>query len=233
MSLVRIQSLISLVGILLFCLLIWGCGKTDTSNNTTGTAFHIIQDEEAGTLSIFRQNSKEPVLTQNAQPGMRPYIHPIMAPDGKGALTEFSPGHHTHQTGLYWGFTRVNGTGAHQDTLKKWFYSRNRPPQVDQQIGRDFFHNNGDTHWKRVSAKVITSEGEQVQWQTVYHMLDEAGNPILEESANWSMHEREGKFRISLEWRGKALEDITVNEFSYGGLFLRMPWKEGSRRRGH
>ena len=49
----------------------------------------------------------------------RPYIHPIVSPDGKGILTEYSPGHHKHQTGLYWGFTRINGTGADEETLKE------------------------------------------------------------------------------------------------------------------
>ncbi len=29
-----------------------------------------------------------------------------------------------------------------------------------------------------------------------------------------------------MDWNGKALEDITINEFSYGGMFLRMPWKD-------
>src|SRR5688500_20260194 len=41
-------------------------------------------------------------------------------------LTEYSPAHHKHQTGLYWGFTRLNG--------------------------RDFFHNPQGDYWRRVSA---------------------------------------------------------------------------------
>ena len=56
----------------------------------------------------------------------RPYLHPIISPDGKGVLTEYSPGHHKHQTGLYWGFTRINGTGADEETLKEWFYNKDK-----------------------------------------------------------------------------------------------------------
>ena len=55
-------------------------------------------------------------------------IHPIAAPDGKGLVTEFSPEHHKHQTGLYWGFTRLNG--------------------------RDYFHNPTGDYWRRVSATI-------------------------------------------------------------------------------
>ena len=69
----------------------------------------IVHDEAAGTIAVFRRGGQEPILTQNARVDFRPYIHPIAAPDGKGVLTEYSPEHHRHQTGLYWGFTRVNG----------------------------------------------------------------------------------------------------------------------------
>ena len=210
----------------LFGLFFCGCNRTPATENSN-TTFQLIKDETEGTISVFRRDTKKPLVTQNAKVGMRPYLHPIMAPDGNGSLTEYSPDHHKHQTGLYWGFTRVNGTGAPQDTLKKWFYDRNKPLHIKKQIGRDFFHFNGEDHWKRISAKVVTAKGEEVAWQTVYHMLDAGGDPILEETMNWSLREKAGKLLIALEWRGKAIEDITINEFDYGGMFLRMPWRKG------
>src|SRR5688500_1136719 len=73
------------------------------------SGLRIAHDEPAGTLSVYRPASAEPVLVQNAKPGVRPYLHPIASPDGQGVLTEYRPAHHPHQTGLYWGFTRVNG----------------------------------------------------------------------------------------------------------------------------
>ncbi|MFT7173345.1 MAG: hypothetical protein ACI9NQ_001565 [Paracoccaceae bacterium] len=81
---------------------------------TTATALaaadnlRLEKDENTGTISVHREASPKAILTQVAGPTTRPYLHPIVAPDGKGTLTEFSPGHHKHQTGLYWGFTRVN-----------------------------------------------------------------------------------------------------------------------------
>ena len=50
--------------------------------------------------------------------------------------------------------------------------------------------------------------------------------PIMQETQNWSFKEKDHKFFITLEWNGKALEDISINEFSYGGMFLRMPWRD-------
>lgn len=197
------------------------------SQPTSG--FRILQDETADRLAIVRIEQPKPVLAliQEAKPDMRPFLHPIMAPDGNGELTQYSPGHHTHQTGLYWGFTRVNGTGAPADTLKKWFYNRNKPDRIKEMIGRDFFHFNGGSHWKRVSVNPLQAVGEEVQWKTVYHLLDEAGMPIMEETQTWTLSEQDSTYLLRLGWEGKALIDITINEFSYGGMFLRMPWHEG------
>jgi putative membrane-bound dehydrogenase-like protein len=163
--------------------------------------FRIEEDTNAGTISVFRENEKEPVVVQNAKPDFRPYLHPIAAPDGQGVLTEYSPGHHKHQTGLYWGFTRVNG--------------------------RDYFHNPQGDFWRRVSATVMNESGNQVKWQTVYDLLDEKGNAVLRETQNWSMREMDGKFFLDLEWNGEAQTDVTIGKYDYGGLFLRMPWRKG------
>ena len=123
---------------------------------TQAATLTLRQDEATNTISVYRDKVAEPILTQNTKPDMRPYLHPIVAPDGKGILTEYSPGHHPHQTGLYWGFTRVNG--------------------------RDYFHNPSNGYWRRVSSKPIVGEG---------------------------------------------LVDITIGKYDYGGLFLRMPWRDG------
>lgn len=162
---------------------------------------NIIEDKDAETISVYRSDIKEPILTQNAKADFRPYIHPIAPPDGKGILTEYSPGHHKHQTGLYWGFTRLNG--------------------------RDYFHNPSGDYWKRVSARVLEASGKEVKWQTVYDLLDEKGNKVLTETQNWSMKANDGKFFLELEWKGEAKTDITIGKYDYGGLFLRMPWREG------
>ena len=162
---------------------------------------HIVQNNTAGTISVFRRGGREPILTQNAKKDIRPYIHPIIAPDGKGVLTEYQPSHHLHQTGLYWGLKMVNG--------------------------RDFFMNWQGDHYRRVSVTVIDGKGQLIKWQTVYDLLDENGNTTLTETFNWIMQERNGRFLLDLEWKGEAKTDITFGKFYVGGLFLRMPWHRG------
>jgi len=189
---------------------------------------HIFRIEQTDTeIKVFSDGGTSAVVTQNAKPDFRPYIHPILAPGTEVELTQYSPGHHKHQTGLYWGFTRVNGTGATPEELKEWFYNRDKPEDIQEKIGRDFFHNPGGDHWQKVSSEVLVPEGREVQWKTVYNMLDGNKNPILKETQIWTFTQKEDKYFLSLEWQGEALADITVNEFDYGGLFLRMPWEKG------
>ncbi|MEX2593082.1 MAG: PmoA family protein [Anditalea sp.] len=185
-------------------ILSYGCGIQSSKAYGQGMEtkeLRIEQDENAGTISVFRFHGSEPVLTQNAREDVRPYIHPIVAPDGKGLLTEYRPKHHLHQTGLYWGLKLVNG--------------------------RDYFMNWQGDYWRRISANVVEGKGQEVKWQTVYDLLDEKGSTILTETQNWSMREQNGKYILDLEWSGEAKTDITLGKFYVGGLFLRMPWHKG------
>lgn len=192
------------IPLILVLLIAFGCSSPELPPDgmaASPTNLSATMDQETGTITIVRQGEAEPIVTQNAAADHRPYLHPIEAPDGKGVFTEYSPGHHKHQTGIYWGFTRVNG--------------------------RDYFHNPQGDYWQRVSAKVLAANGPRVAWQTVYDLLGEDGNPILRETQTWSMEEKEGRYFLDLEWRGDAIEDITIGEYDYGGLFVRMPWTEG------
>ena len=56
-------------------------------------------------------------------------------------------------------------------------------------------------------------------------MLDEKGECIMVETQKWSVSIVDGKYILTLEWLGHAQIDITVNKFDYGGMFLRMPWR--------
>ncbi len=186
----------------------------------------IIQATDSS-IQVFSEKGTTALVTQNVKPNFRPFIHPILAPGTTSELTQFSPSHHKHQTGLYWGFTRVNGSGIDSAGLKKWFYDRNKPKDIEKQIGRDFFHFPEDDHWQKVEAQVLIDKGKEVKWKSVYHMLDDVGTPILKETQTWTFKEKSGHYLLDLEWAGEALTDITINEFDYGGLFLRMPWKKG------
>lgn len=187
----------SLIAVIILVTLASGCNRQEKARSHNLTLRH---NQDNGTISVFR-NDNELLLTQNAQSDVRPYIHPIMAPDGNGVLTEFRPAHHKHQTGLYWGLKKVNG--------------------------RDYFMNWQGDYWRRVSADIIAEKGPMVKWQSVYDLLDEKSISILTETQTWSMHETDGRFILDLEWRGEARTDVTLEQFYVGGLFLRMPWHEG------
>lgn len=212
------------ISLVLFLVFSFACKEKTTPPAIEGVLY---AEKDETSIRIYREGREDPIVIQQAHADHRPYLHPITAPGSTAQLTQFSPGHHKHQTGLYWGFTRVNGSGAHADTLKKWFYNREKPPHIQEQIGRDFFHNPGEGFWKRISAEIIIEQGDELKWQTQYHMLDAAGEPIMIETQTWTFAEQDDRYHLSLDWQGAALEDITVNEFDYGGLFLRMPWKKG------
>ena len=164
-------------------------------------SLHIEQDSQTRVIRVYRDTGKAPILTENAYDDTRPYIHPIVAPDGKGLLTEFRPWHHPHQMGIFWGFKLVNG--------------------------RDFFMRWQNDHYRKISASVVQKEGQQVKWQTVYDMLDETGATVMTETQNWSMEALDGKYVLDLEWKGQAQTAITFGQYYVGGLFVRMPWRVG------
>ena len=151
-------------------------------------------------LEVFLDGVSEPLVIQNAKNGFRPYLHPIKGPNGNGVFTQYSPGHHKHQTGLYWGLTRVNG--------------------------RDYFHNPSSKYWRKKSSNIIKNSGDNVEWETIYVTLNNEGEALMTETQSWSMSvSKRGEIILDLIWKGYANEKITVSKYNYGGLFLRMPWK--------
>jgi len=76
----------------------------------------------------------------------------------RGRGTQSSPDHHKHQTGLYCGFTRVNG--------------------------RDYFHHPEGDYWRRVAAEILEQAGESVRWRTVYDLRQAVGAPVTIEKAD-------------------------------------------------
>ncbi len=182
-------------------------GKTKADSRAGSTSHKTLlraePDGPSQTIKIYRADGKEPILTQSARQDERPYLHPIVAPDGHGVITEYRPSHHPHQTGIFWGFKLLNG--------------------------REFFMRWQGDHYRRISATVIHAKGQQVKWQTVYDALDESGAPMLTETQNWSMEEVAGKYILDLEWRGEAKIDLTLGKIYVGGLFVRIPWRPGDR----
>jgi hypothetical protein len=155
----------------------------------------------AGAIEVRRAGSDRPLLVQNAPADMRPYLHPVLAPDGNGLLTEFRPSHHLHQTGIYFGYSAVNG--------------------------RSFFHNTDGNFFRGKGAKVETASGKRVAWSVVTDWLAADGSVLLTETQHWHMQHLGTHYLLDLDWSGLAAVDITMGKYDYGGLFIRMPWKAG------
>lgn len=155
---------------------------------------------EVGGVAIHRAGQPWPLLVQNARRDTRPWIHPLAAPDGKGILTEESPSHHKHQTGLFFGFTRING--------------------------RDYYHNRGGDYYRRKAAVPAKIDGSKASWSMVYELLDDKGVVALVETQKWTFRDHVDHLVLDLDWTGEAAVDLAMARFDYGGLFLRMPWRK-------
>lgn len=186
----------------IFSLLFFAIAFLFLSAKLWGQSFEIQADHESGLLHVVKAGTDVPLITQNAKKGMRPFLHPIRSPDGKGVLTEIHPSHHVHQTGIYWGLKKVNG--------------------------RDYFMKTGEEHYRYQVLRILQQRGDILRWQTVYDLINEEGFGVLRETQTWSFREEEGMFVLDLEWQGEALMDVKVEQFFVGGLFMRMPWTENT-----
>ncbi len=149
---------------------------------------------------IVATQHNEKLVSHVVKPDHRPYLHPIRSLRGDAILTEFSPGHHRHQTGVYWGFTRLNG--------------------------RDFFHHPEASYWQRRDVKIIQEEGSSVRWLLRYGLMADDGRTLMEETQIWTCTLDTAGYYLDLEWQGRAVEHLTISAYDYGGLFIRMPWSE-------
>ena len=158
-------------------------------------------------IQVFRAGQNTPIITQRAETDKRPYIHPIVAPDGKGILTEDTPGHHLWQHGLYIGLNDVNGVGFWTEGLSE----SNKATD-------------GSFHPKPLAAPDV--QGNTVTWmvETEYRTPD--GAPMMTEHQQWKLEDELTHYQITFNWTLKARIDIRFGEYAYGGLFVRMPYRK-------
>jgi len=93
--------------------------------------------------------------------------------------------------------------------------------------GRDHFHHPGDNYYERASVRPGAEGKDWVSWQVVYDLLDAKGKPVLTEAKEWKLRDNGDHYVLDLVWSGTGQTDVTIGKYSYGGLFLRMPWTRG------
>lgn len=160
-------------------------------------------------LFVDEVESGRIVLQHNARPGMRPYIHPLRGVDGQACLTEDSPWHHPWQHGIQTGFHGVNGC--------------------------DFWFDPGQ-HSKAVIGTIepetpkVLSEGP-LRWSIDASWCDDDGAALMTERQTWSLSEGERILFLDLDWEMTAVPDVTIEQGSYGGFFIRMPFRSDREAR--
>jgi hypothetical protein len=155
-------------------------------------------------IRIFRGGVTGPLIVQTAEPDCRPFVHPVSCPDGVGSFTEDRPPHHPWQRGLYVGLNDVNGTGF-------WLGETSDA------------ETNGTFHPEALQKPSI--DGNLATWTVETEWRSRAGERLLLESQGWRFEDLGDRHELSLRWALTALTDVTVGEYPYGGLFLRMPWR--------
>ncbi len=147
----------------------------------------------------IRRGDGSLLLTHRFHPGSRPSIHPIIAPDGAGVLTQDSPSHHPWQHGLYTGFNLVNGIG----------FWREQPED-------------GSFHPLLAAGPAVI--GATARWSLQTSWRDPAGSPLIDEAQEWTLVDDGETFDLDLNWTLNAEVDVEIGQFMAGGLFLRMPY---------
>ena len=139
---------------------------------------------------------------QHAAADHRAYIHPLMAPDGKGVYTENEPKHHPWQHGLYVGLHAVNGIN---------FWEKEE----------------GKFHPEPMARPVV--DGNTARWTVKTRWTDQDGTPVLTETQEWTLTDHGTNYVMDLTWTLAAdFGDVSFGKWAYGGLFLRMPYRKAA-----
>jgi hypothetical protein len=149
----------------------------------------------------IRRANGAPLLTHRVRAGQRPSIHPIIAPDGNGVLTEDAPSHHPWQHGLYTGFNLVNGIGFWKEAPDDGSFE----PSV-------------------LAAPAVSGSSARWALETAWKAPDQTA--VISERQDWTLTDEGATFDIDLEWTLHAEIDVEIGQYMAGGLFLRMPYRE-------
>jgi hypothetical protein len=160
-------------------------------------------------IALSRPGTAAPLLVQQAAPDRRPFLHPVLAPDGVGVVTEDAPSHHPWQHGIYTGLNDVNGAGFWMEGLREHARATD-----------------GTFHPRPLAAPRLS--GATAAWSVLTEWRAPAaagGAPLLEETQAWRFEDGGAGFVLDLDWTLRAAVDVAFGQYAYGGLFLRTPYR--------
>lgn len=149
------------------------------------------------------------LVTYVAEPGLRPYLHPVHDASGRHVLTQDRPEDHPWQHGIFTGFHRVNG-------FNYW----------KEDEGRHRF----------VRVKNLKPGPETVGWSAMVELIAPNGEVVLEEENTIVVHAPKSPdsylidFTLVLRAREK---EVQFGKFFVGGLSVRMPWDKAKPSQTH
>lgn len=82
----------------------------------------------------------------------------------------------------------------------------------------------GTFHPRPLAAPTV--DGRQARWVVESEWRGPDGTPLLDEAQRWSLRDARAHLVLDLEWTLHARRGITFGECAYGGIFLRMPYRE-------
>ncbi len=94
------------------------------------------EDASTHTLTVWREGGPAPILTQNAGANHRPYLHPIVAPDGRDDQVHLAVLDHPRNNGypLPWRVEAPFGVGPSRGALGEWKIARSQRAAFRHQV---------------------------------------------------------------------------------------------------
>ena len=154
----------------------------------------------ADRIELTHAGTAEPLLVHHAATGERPYLHPVRTPRSGTTVTEDRPAHHPWQHGLYFGLNGVNGVGF-------WTEGLYNDPEKDGRI------------------RVISADAGSDTWHVTSDWCEPGGDVLMSDRVEGSARLIDDTLEIDLLWTITARVAITLTQYNYGGLFLRMPYR--------
>jgi putative membrane-bound dehydrogenase-like protein len=173
------------------------------AKQTTTRGLTVRHDSGTNTLSVFRSAGRTPILTEQAAAQTRPYIHPLVAPDGTVV---------TGTAGLFWAFTNLNGRDYFHNSGGG--YWRRLSVDVTQAAG-------DEVGWQTV-YDLLDQSGAPVLTETARWSMHEV-NGAFGLNLEWR-----GQAHMDVTIGGDATQDpATTSNDDTAGLFLSLPGRGG------
>lgn len=157
---------------------------------------------ENSCLFIDDAESGRVALQHNAHPDGRPCIHPLRGPDGLSCITQAMPFHHPWQHGVTVGFHGVNGCDF-------WYDAGQRPGIEIGTIN---------------STPPRIEEADTPKWTIEAIWRHANGTFLLAEKQTWTLQRAGDVLYLDLAWKLQSIPDVTIQQESYGGLFVSVPY---------